>query len=345
VTDFMRKQKRICFRLTARRIVGAVLLAASAANLTIVGVALDISSSGATPAATVTLPTLTSTVGETIVSIVTSTDTFTLVPSATPTYTFTATSTVTQTASLTPTYTITSTSTHTFTPSTVPCVPRYSWPSYLIQKGDTLFSLARAIDSTVYDLMLANCLLDDVIYVDKFLYVPRLPIATLTATPTKDFATCAEFEDLNSGSVYKAGERFITSNTIITVGQYVWGNGTPTADGYAAVAAQRAAGGFGNEMQVNNVNLNFMFDVPSNNVSLLFGEYGGNLNMNINGEFLNFADFADVNGRVIGGVNVSVLNGLGNDKGFLQLSGAVKTFALGGQELWIDNVCPQVNGR
>ena len=337
----MRKQKRICFRLTARRIVGAVLLAASAANLTIVGVALDISSSGATPAATVTLPTLTSTVGETIVSTATPTDTFTLTPSATPTYTFTVTSTATQTPSLTPTYTVTSTSTYTVTPSTVPCVPQYSWPSYLIQKGDTLSSLARAIDSTVYDLMLANCLLDDVIYVDQFLYVPRLPIATLTATPTKDFATCTEFEDLNSGSVYKVGERFITSNTIISVGQFVWGNGTPTADGYAAVAAQSAAGGFGNEMQVNNVNLNFMFDVPSTGLSMLFGEYGGSLNIDVNGDFLNFADFADINGTALGGVKISVLNGFGNDKGFLQLSGAIKTFAVGGQELWIDNVCPQ----
>jgi LysM repeat protein len=337
----MRKQKRICFRLTARRIVGAVLLAASAANLTIVGVALDISSSGATPAATVTLPTLTSTVGETIVSTATPTDTFTLTPSATPTYTFTVTSTATQTPSLTSTYTVTSTSTYTVTPSTVPCVPQYSWPSYLIQKGDTLSSLARAIDSTVYDLMLANCLLDDVIYVDQFLYVPRLPIATLTATPTKDFATCTEFEDLNSGSVYKVGERFITSNTIISVGQFVWGNGTPTADGYAAVAAQSAAGGFGNEMQVNNVNLNFMFDVPSTGLSMLFGEYGGSLNIDVNGDFLNFADFADINGTALGGVKISVLNGFGNDKGFLQLSGAIKTFAVGGQELWIDNVCPQ----
>jgi len=337
----MRKQKRICFRLTAQRIVGAVLLAASAANLTIVGVALDISSSSTTPVATITLPTLTSTVGEIIVPTVTSTDTFTPVPSVTPTYTFTATSTTTQTPSLTPTYTVTSTGTYTFTPSTVPCVPQYSWPSYLVQKGDTLSSLARAIASTVYDLMLANCLLDDVIYVDQFLYVPRLPTATLTATPTKDFAACAEFEDLNSGSVYKVGERFITSNTIITVGQFVWGNGTPTADGYAAVAAQRAAGGFGNEMQVNNINLNFMFDVPSTGLSMLFGEYGGNLNINVNGDFLNFANFADINGRVIGGVNISVLNGFGNDKGFLQLSGTIKTFALGGQELWIDNVCPQ----
>lgn len=228
----------------------------------------------------------------------------------------------------------------------MPCVPQYSWPSYLVQKGDTLFSVARAVDSNVYELMLANCLLDDLIYAGRFLHVLRLPIETPTPTPTKAPWACVVFEDLNSGSIYKVGDRFLTSNMIFTVEQFVWGNGTPTAGGYAYVAAQGAAGGFGKEIQVNNVNLNFNFDNLPNSISLLFGEYGGNLNMNINGEFLNFANFVDINGRVIGGVNISVFNGLGNDKGFLQLSGMVKTFALGGQELWIDNMCLQAkDGR
>lgn len=337
----MRKPKRICFRLTIRRIVGVVLVAASAVNLTVVGVVFGMSSSPATPAAMAASPALAATTGKTIASTATSTETLTQVPGVTPAYTFTVTSTATQTPSITPTYTFTSTNTLTYTPSLTPCIPQYSWPSYLVQKGDTLFSLARAIDSNVYELMLANCLLDDLIDVGQFLFVPRLPIVTPTATATKDFRACAEFEDLNSGSGYKVGDRFITSNTIITVSQFVWDNGTPTGGGYAYVAARAAAGGFGNEIQVNNVNLNFIFDIPSTGLSMLFGEYGGNLNINVNGDFLNFANFADISGTALGGVKISVLNGFGNDRGFLQLSGAIKTFAVGGQELWIDNVCPQ----
>ena len=337
----MRKPKRICFRITTRRIVGAILVAASAINLTVVGVAFGMSSSPATPTATVPSPALTATMGKTTAPTAASSETLTQVPSVTATYTFTVTGTATQTPSITPTYTFTPTNTLTNTPSLTPCVPQYSWPSYLVQKGDTLFSLARAIDSNVYELMLANCLLDDLIYVGQFLYVPRLPIVTPTATATKDFRACAEFEDLNSGSGYKVGDRFITANTIITVSQFVWDTGTPTGGGYAYVAAQGAAGGFGNELQVNNVNLNFIFDIPSTGLSILFGEYGGNLNINVNGDFLNFANFTDINGTAVGGVKISVLNGFGNDSGFLQLSGAIKTFAVGGQELWIDNVCPQ----
>lgn len=71
----MRKQKRICLRLTAQRIVGAILVAASAVNLTVVGVAFDMSSSLATPIATVTFPAITSTIGETIAPTATPTET------------------------------------------------------------------------------------------------------------------------------------------------------------------------------------------------------------------------------------------------------------------------------
>ena len=60
--------------------------------------------------------------------------------------------------------------------------------------------------------------------------------------------------------------------------------------------------------------------------------------MGINGVTLNFDNFADVDGETIGGVEISVINGFGNDLGLLSLSGTINDFVLGGQELWIDNV-------
>src|SRR5258706_13259186 len=127
----MRKEKRICFRLTTNRVAGAVLMAISAVNLTIVGVAFDISSSFATPTATGTFLVSTSTVGETIVPTLVSTLTLTQEPSVTPTYTFTSTNTVTQTPSFTPTYTPTPTTTLTFPPGPTPCTLQSSGPVYL----------------------------------------------------------------------------------------------------------------------------------------------------------------------------------------------------------------------
>lgn len=90
---------------------------------------------------------------------------------------------------------------------------------------------------------------------------------------------------------------------------------------------------------MNNVSLDFNFGSSLAGLTLPFGEYGGNLNININGDFRNFENFADINGLVIGGVKVSVVNGFGNDTGLLQLSGGIGSFSVGGQELWIDNVC------
>ncbi len=344
----MRKEKEICIRITPRRFVSTILLAASALNLIIVGAMFEVTYSTATPtmspvsativpATTFFIPTFT--VWETFTPVFT--DTPTQLPSVMPTYMITTTNTFTQTASTVPTYTFTLTNTPTLSPTPTPCQPQFSWPIYIVQRSDTLYSLALAIGSTVSELMLANCLPDDRIYEGQWLYVPRLPVKTHTPTPTltEVSLTCAEFEDLKPGAAYKVGETFLSSAIRITIEPFVWGNGTPTSSGLAYVTDGKAASGFGMEIQVNNANLTFNFVTPLSGLSLLFGEYGGNLNININGAFHNFENFADINRLDIDGVKISVLQGFGNDAGYLQLSGAIKSLAIGGQELWIDNVC------
>ena len=146
------------------------------------------------------------------------------------------------------------------------------------------------------------------------------------------------FEDLTLGTIYIVGQTFTTSGIPITVKQFQRGNGTWTSDGDTTVVNAGLAGGSGNELNVNNVNLDFDIPVPVTGCSLLFGEYGGNCNIKINGDFLNFANLADINGLTIGGVNVSVINGGGNDAGSLTLTGTINSFAIGGQEFFIDDV-------
>ncbi len=82
-----------------------------------------------------------------------------------------------------PAPTDTPTLTPTFTPTPTPCRPRFDWPVYIAQAGDTLSSIARATGTSVEQLILANCLVSDRIYVGQLLYVPRLP-PTPTFTPT-----------------------------------------------------------------------------------------------------------------------------------------------------------------
>ena len=59
-----------------------------------------------------------------------------------------------------------------------------------------------------------------------------------------------------------------------------------TSTGSATVVDDGLAGHFGNEMEVNNINLTFTAttDQPPG-LSILFGEYGGNINVMVNGSW------------------------------------------------------------
>jgi hypothetical protein len=150
---------------------------------------------------------------------------------------------------------------------------------------------------------------------------------------------CVDFESLALGQTYQVGDSFTDSGVTAAVEPFAWAGGGTTSGGYAQVEDRAAAGGSGQELQVNNVNLAFDFGGPIDSLTLRFGEYGGNLNIEINGDARNFRDFQDINNDVIGGVAVAVTNGLGNDQGTLTLKGVIKSFSIGGQELWIDEVC------
>jgi hypothetical protein len=76
-----------------------------------------------------------------------------------------------------------------------------------------------------------------------------------------------------------------------------------------------------------------------------YGEYGGTLNLEINGDFRNFDRYnrpppVGVDGAMIGGVQVQVTNRsvAGGQQGHVELVGNVSSLALGGQELYVDNV-------
>ena len=54
---------------------------------------------------------------------------------------------------------------------------------------------------------------------------------------------------------------------------------------------------------------------------------------------MNFQNFDDIYGMSFDGVTVEGSNGPGEAKGILKLSGLIETFVIGGQELWLDDVC------
>jgi LysM repeat protein len=64
----------------------------------------------------------------------------------------------------------------------VQCGAPGSWVTYIVQRGDTLYSIARRVNSTVNALKQANCLTSNNIYSGQKLYVPRYPISIPSAT-------------------------------------------------------------------------------------------------------------------------------------------------------------------
>lgn len=101
------------------------------------------------------------------------------------------------------------------------------------------------------------------------------------------------------------------------------------------------AGGSGLDINANNVNLNFRLDYPVNKITLRFGDYGGNSNIRINTEFRNVGDLLSLNNSTIAGVDLTFTAGQSgaNWIGQLTLVGDMTDFAIGGQELWVDDIC------
>ncbi|GIG20198.1 hypothetical protein Cch01nite_09220 [Cellulomonas chitinilytica] len=132
---------------------------------------------------------------------------------------------------------------------------------------------------------------------------------------------------------------------------FAWASGVTTTAGQATTEAGGRAGGSGTEIRVNNIVLSVSigFGQVMHAARIRFGEYGGNVNLSVDGVTANVADLASLNGKTMGGVTVSVpTGGFGNDMGVLELTGTMPDqafglgqFAIGGQELWIDDICYQ----
>ncbi len=152
-----------------------------------------------------------------------------------------------------------------------------------------------------------------------------------------------DFEDHDPGTRFVPGETFTTlgddgQTMDVVVTPYIFSDGGQFS-GYTEFDNQGISGGTGNDLQLNNVNLNFEFDPPLQGLSLLFSDLGGSVNLTVNGDFRFLQDLSEVDGQTVGGLLVSVQLVPGENRGVLQLSGQVESFAIGGQEFWVDRLC------
>ncbi len=152
---------------------------------------------------------------------------------------------------------------------------------------------------------------------------------------------CVNFESLSPGTVYNLNDTFIDSGITMRVTNFTWGNGNPAPNPRVNIDNGQNSGGSGLDARLNNGTLSFGFG-PVDKVSLRYGDYGGNENLVVNGSLLNVGDISDQNGVNVGGATITITTLSTNISltiGDLIIEGDISSFGIGGQELWIDEVC------
>ncbi len=183
---------------------------------------------------------------------------------------------------------------------------------------------------------------DGVLVADAIVDLPSIDLTPPGLVARAD--TCIDFEDLGPAASYGVGGFFIADNSGLQAkftGQpFTWSGGGVTVGGSASVAHSQLAGHLGQDLAVNNILLDVDFNGIVSGLRMNFGEYGGNLNLEVNGDFRNFEDFQDLHGLAVGGTLIQVVaGGFGDDQGTLEVQGPIHSFKVGGQELWIDHLC------
>lgn len=259
------------------------------------------------------------------------------------------------------------------------CPPPAGWVLYAVQRTDSLPLIAAGVGLTPQELMQANCMNGIFwLNAGEWVWVPRLPSWAVTGTqtaaapeptapavsatptqtgqvsatasrsaptllvtpiPAEPQADCLEFDDLELYAVYQAGNAFKTAGFPVAINGFLDSNGRLSDGGWAEVVTGHAAGGAGQELQLDNASLSLSLSRPAAGLSLLFNDYSGELNLEINGEFQRLANFVELNGKTLGGTSLSIRGGQGDGAGVLELSGLLRTFRVGGQELRLDRVC------
>lgn len=141
------------------------------------------------------------------------------------------------------------------------------------------------------------------------------------------------FEDLDLKQEIAFGQRISSEGIPITGQRFIFANGDSTERGIATVNGDEA----NQSLFTSNLNLDFDFGGSAQAAELDFGEFGGNINLVVNGELANVRSLFELSGVELGGATIRV-DQTSRNTGHLIVRGPLKSFAIGGQEFEIDNV-------
>lgn len=146
------------------------------------------------------------------------------------------------------------------------------------------------------------------------------------------------------GTSYVFGDSLTPNGSTVEFKRFQWSSGVWTATGVATVFATDNAGGSANELNLNNINLRIIPDTPAVYATYKYADFGGNVNLGVNGDLRNTADLIDVDGDVVGGCDISVTETAipGGVQGEVDIDCpdpvVIEKFGIGGQEFFIDEI-------
>ena len=150
------------------------------------------------------------------------------------------------------------------------------------------------------------------------------------------------FQDQTLGTTYAVGDAFTSGAATYRVEPFFAPG--PDCTGLVAGGARIQNGGLacsnGNELEIHDANVGITFGTTVDRVVLNYGEYGGNVNLTINGDCRNVDNFNELNATDVGDVRVIVgdFDQSGNSCGMMYLVGPIEQLRIGGHDLLIDNL-------
>ena len=153
-------------------------------------------------------------------------------------------------------------------------------------------------------------------------------------------AEAPRWEDHALGSTFAVGDITTADGIEVFFDCFTVPGHMPTCTGEATVMPESPGCNYDHRLWLNNINARMELAGsigPQPDLKLLFGEYGGVINIEINGHYAIFDNFIDAHLAVLGGVKIEVVSGgFGADCGEVILRGVTEKLVIGGQEFWID---------
>ena len=156
---------------------------------------------------------------------------------------------------------------------------------------------------------------------------------------------CEDFETYPAGSTYSVGNALSGGPSGSWVfADYTWFDGRTTSNGTATIDQRNQAGENGQDIRLNNIYMLRGYEDHADRITFWIGYYGGNVNLMLNDSLYyatnNVRDWVGYAFPDITSLTVKLVRNVpGGAIYHIDAQGDIRSFGIGGQELWLDHVC------